>query len=81
MVNGCLNTEAYKQLISTRLGFHVVEIINNEVISAALDPSQGNMQVLLHCRVEGNGQLAFTIKTSSPTTLSDLETRHLPSLA
>ena len=59
----------------------MVEIINNEVISAAMDPSQGNLQVLLHCRVEGNGQLAFTVKTASAVTLTDLETRHLPSLA
>ena len=72
---------AYKALVEARLGFHVVEIINNEVISAALDPTQGNIQVLLHCRVEGNGNLAFTVKTSSPVTLTDLESRHLPSLA
>ena len=31
--------------------------------------------------VEGTGQLAFTMKTSSPNTITDLETRHLPSLA
>ena len=55
MVAGCTTTEAYKQLIQARLGFHVVEVINNEVICSALDPSQGNIQVLLHCRVEGTG--------------------------
>lgn len=54
-VAGCTTPEAYKQLVMTRLGFHVVEIINNEVICAALDPTQGNIQVLLHCRVEGTG--------------------------
>lgn len=64
-VPGCTSAEAYKQLVQARLGFHVVEIINNEVISAALDPSQGNIQVLLHCRVDGTGQLGFTVKTSS----------------
>ena len=38
-VAGCTSAEAYKQLLQARLGFHVVEVINNEVISAALDPS------------------------------------------
>lgn len=38
-VPGCTTPDAYKQLVQTKLGFHVVEVINNEVISAALDPS------------------------------------------
>ena len=80
-VAGCTTTEGYKQLVQTRLGFHVVEVINNEVISAALDPTQGNIQVLLHCRVEGSGQLTFTVKSSAPGTLNDLSSRHLPALA
>jgi len=31
-------TDAYKQIVGPRLGFHVVETINNEVISAGFDP-------------------------------------------
>ena len=62
------NTEAYKQVISSRLGFYPVEVINNEVISSGLATNaQGaQVQVLLHCRVEPNGQLTFTAKTSDP---------------
>lgn len=35
--------EAYKQVVSAKLGFYPVEVINNEVISAAMDPRQGNV--------------------------------------
>ena len=79
MQAGISSTDVYKQAVHARLGFQVVETINNEVICAAIDPN--NMQVLIHCRVDSTGTLYFTIKTGSPTTLSDLETRLLPSLA
>ena len=77
------NTEVYKQVISSRLGFHPVEVINNEVISAGFAPTAvgGQAQVLLHCRVEPNGQLTFTVKTSDPGILMQLEASHLPSIA
>ena len=77
------NPEAYKQAISSKLGFYPVEVINNEVISSALANSAqgGQVQVLLHCRVEPNGQLAFTAKTSDPGVLMILEQSHLPSIA
>lgn len=64
--------ESYKQLIQSRLGFHVVEIIKNEVISAASDATQGGAHILLHCVVGQGGQLTFTIKTSSQVTLNNL---------
>lgn len=35
--------DAYKQAVSSKLGFHPVEVINNEVISAAMDPRNGNV--------------------------------------
>ena len=50
------NPDAYKQVISSKLGFYPVEVINNEVISSGLANSMGGqVQVLLHCRVEANG--------------------------
>jgi len=79
VVSGITTTEAYKQVVHARLGFQVVETINNEVICAALDAS-GN-QVLVHCRVDSSGSLLFTIKTAQPTIVADLENRLLPSLA
>lgn len=71
------NTDAYKVALQSKIGFHVVEVINNEVISAATDPTQNNVQVLLHCRVDATGQLTFTMKSASPQSLVDLEQRHL----
>ena len=71
------NTDVFKQTLQAKLGFHVVEVINNEVISAATDPSHGTM--LLHCRVESTGLLTFTVKTAMQAALVDLEMRHLPS--
>ena len=68
------NPEAYKQAISSKLGFYPVEVINNEVISSGLANSMGGqVQVLLHCRVELNGQLTFTAKTSDAGVLIALE--------
>ena len=32
-------TDAYKESVQANVGYHVVEVINNEVISAALDLS------------------------------------------
>lgn len=66
--------------MQSKLGFHVVQVINNEVISAAtsLKPTENNAQVLVHCRVEGGGKLAFTLKTSSQIELAELESKHLP---
>ena len=77
------NPDVYKQVISSRLGFYPVEVINNEVISSGMANSAagGQVQVLLHCRVEPNGQLAFTAKTSDPGVLMVLEQSHLPSIA
>ena len=76
------NPDTYKQAISSKLGFYPVEVINNEVISAGLANSMtGQVQVLLHCRVELNGQLAFTAKSSDPGVLTALEQSNLPSLA
>ena len=76
------NPEAYKQAISSKLGFYPVEVINNEVISSGMANSMGGqVQVLLHCRVELNGQLTFTAKTSDAGVLIALEQNHLPSLA
>ena len=57
-------TDVYKQALITRLGFSVIEVINNEVISSGFDPSQGNAKILLHCRVEASGTLTFTAKAS-----------------
>lgn len=78
-MTGITSTDAYKQTAASRLSFHVVEVINNEVICAGMDPS--NMLCLLHCRVDPTGNLTFTVKTSQQSTLNDLETRLLPSLA
>ena len=47
------------------------------MICAGFDSAEN--KVLLHCRVEANGNLFFTIKTAQQATLSDLETR-LPTL-
>lgn len=67
-----INTpEAYKQIVQSKLGFHVVDVINNEVISAGNSLADGG-QVLLHCRVLGNGQLAFSVKSSSQNALNML---------
>jgi len=70
-------TDAYKQAVHMKLGVHVVDTINNEVICAGWDAS--NNQVLLHCRVEAAGNLFFTIKTSQQATLNDLSAR-LPAM-
>ena len=61
----------------------MIQVINNEVISAASSnlPSENNAHILVHCRVEGNGKLAFTFKTASMAELSALENVHLPALA
>ena len=75
-VHHITNTDVFKQTLQAKLGFYVVEVINNEVISAATDPNQGMM--LLHCRVESTGLLTFTVKTATQATLADLEIRHLP---
>ena len=53
--------DAYKAAVTARLGLHIVEVINNEVISAATDNTGST--ILLHCRVEPSGQLTFTAKT------------------
>ena len=38
-MTGINSTDAYKQAAMQRLNFHVVEVINNEVICAAMDPN------------------------------------------
>ena len=61
----------------------MIQIINNEVICSASSnlPSENNAHVLVHCRVEGNGKLAFTFKTASMAELGALENVHLPALS
>ena len=54
-------------MINQKLGIHMIQIINNEVISSgqSVNPSENNAHILVHCRVLGGGKLAFTFKTPS----------------
>ena len=58
------DTTAYGQALTANLGFSVIQVIGNEVISAGQSVAEGT-QVLIHCRVEGGGKLSFTIKSAS----------------
>ena len=58
--------DQYNEQVKSRFGFHVVEVINNEVICAATttNPQLNKAPVLVHCRVNPGGVLNFTIKSS-----------------
>ena len=46
--------EIYSTTIKNKLDFHVVEIINNEVICAGQYSPNGAL-ILVHCRINMNG--------------------------
>jgi len=52
--------QQYAQTMQQRLGFHVVDVISNEVICAA---QTGGNPLLVHCRV--GATMDFTIKSNS----------------
>jgi hypothetical protein len=54
--------------METRLGFQVIQIIQNEVISAA-----NNGEVLVHCRVQPGGLMQMMVKSSNAPGLEALE--------
>jgi hypothetical protein len=64
---GVNSTDDYKASLKQKLGFHVVEVIGNEVISAATSNNalENNATVLIHCWVNAGGPLKFTIKSTS----------------
>lgn len=70
-----MNPESYKAALQSKLGFQVIEIIQSEVISAA-----NNSDVLIHCRVNPNGQLQFNLKAKAQEMLMPLE-KHLQMLS
>lgn len=61
------SAQIYAQIISNKLGFFAVEIIQNEVISAAKFNQDGAV-CLLHCRVGVNGFLEFTVHSNKQDT-------------
>lgn len=52
----------YQQVIQSKLGLHLVQIINNEVIAAGAYATNQAV-TLAHCKVGENGQLLFTFKS------------------
>jgi hypothetical protein len=64
-----------EQMRSSEVNFNVVDIINNEVISAG--QYNGN-PVLVHCRVNIGGNLEFTLKSNDPSLLEVLANSTLP---
>ena len=69
---GVTSPADYSALVKSKLGIYVVEIINNEVISAGTSTKESNATVLIHCWVNPGGPCRFTIKASSQTVLNDL---------
>ncbi len=67
----------YSQQIK-KLNFNVIEIINNEVISAGQSLSNGQVS-LIHCRVNPGGHLELTVKGNNNETLDQLITQLVPS--
>lgn len=64
-----LTPQLYQVQLQSQLGFQVVEVIGNEVISAANGGS-----LLVHCRVNPNGILQFTLKARQAHDLPSLQT-------
>lgn len=56
--------QAYSTLLGQRLGIQMIQIINNEVISAGQLLADGQLIVLVHCRVTP-ALLEFTIRSPS----------------
>jgi hypothetical protein len=67
--------DLYKDALQSRLGFQVIQIIQNEVISGA-----NNAEILVHARVHPTGNVEFTIRCKDSANLASLE-EHLRSLA
>ena len=69
------SAQIYANTIKSKLDFHPVDVINNEVISAG--QSSGN-PVLVHCRVNPGGFLEFTLKSNNAELLESFSQRSLP---
>jgi len=67
--------DLYKDALQSRLGFQVIQIIQNEVISGA-----NNAEILVHARVHPTGNVEFTMRCKDSANLASLE-EHLRSLA
>ena len=74
------STDAYGQALTSKVGFGVIQVIGNEVISAGNSTVEQGVKALIHCRVDAGGKLSFTLKSSSMTVLQQLETQLLPSM-
>jgi hypothetical protein len=55
--------QQFKDLMEARIQFHGVEIINNEIICAAV--YNGVVATLVHGRVDPGGNIAVTIKSQT----------------
>jgi hypothetical protein len=62
-------------------GISTVQVINNEVIGAGSSTRTPNVNVVFHCRIEGNGNLHFTIRSTSMDELNYLAADHLVRLS
>ena len=69
------SAQIYAEHIRDGLSFNVVDIINNEVISAG---QQNGNPVLIHCRVNTGGNLEFTLKSNDPSLLEQAANSSLP---
>lgn len=69
------SAHVYAEHIREGLNFNVVDIINNEVISAG--QLNGN-PVLIHCRVNPGGNLEFTLKSNDPGLMEQVASNSLP---
>jgi len=82
VVSSIGSADAYGQALTSKIGFSVIQVIGNEVISAGQSngPTDPGVQVLIHCRVESGGKLSFTMKSHSLNLITKLEQELLPTL-
>lgn len=79
---GVNSPQDYSEALRSKLGFHVVEIIGSEVISAAnsASPAENNAAILIHCWVNPGGPFKFTVKSTSQNELNDMQNVHVSKL-